>query len=174
MVKPRTLGLAVLSTFTLLGCGGSPTEPREMTIERAALKLEVLPQQVVAVRSSDPGFAMEASVVMVARETAGVAAFFNGFNVRVTHEGTGASNYAPIVRLNTVGTVPAGGSVEVPFRVQLSSTGPYRAKVFLTATDAGGPASTGQNGLQPGSWLNGSPADPTTFESSEFRILPPQ
>jgi hypothetical protein len=118
-----------------------------MVVQRALVKL-ILPQQVVAVPSTDTAFAMEATIPMVLTETAGVAAFFNGFAVSVRDESNGTSRYAPIVRLNTVGTVPAGGSVEVPFRVQLSGAGPYRAKVILTVTDAGDPE-VGSTGARP-------------------------
>lgn len=173
MTLSRTLAIPALLALPILGCGGasSPTAPK---VARATVKFSV-PAQIVATASTDARYTLEATVPLVARETAGQsAAFFNGFAVRAIDEASGTSSYLQIVRLNTTGTIPAGGSVEIPFRAFLPGKGSYRAKVILQATDAGGPAGSGDNGLPAGSWLSGTATDSTTFESDEFRILPPQ
>jgi hypothetical protein len=77
-----------------------------------------------------------------------------------------------LVRTKSVETIPGGGSVEIPFRVYLSSTGTYRMKVTLDTWDAGAPAGTGNSGSFQ-LWDNPRSGERTQF-SGEFRILPPQ
>jgi hypothetical protein len=78
--------------------------------------------------------------------------------------------------LNSTDTIPAGAGVAIPLRVYLPGNGPYRARVVLDASDAGGPSGTVTTGGVPadGSGVNLSVAVRTTLESNEFRILPPQ
>ena len=166
--------LVILAHFVVpaVGCGkASPTQPN---IVRAVVEFSI-PQQVVAV-PTDPPYAMEATIPLVARESAGVTAYIYQLSVKTTDEATGGTSYPQIVRLNPTGTIPAGSSVEIPLRVYLPSNGPYRARVILAASDAGGPAGTVPTGGIPaeGSGINMNVWERTTFESDEFRILPPQ
>ena len=167
-----TLAVVALSALAVGGCGNSSlTKPK---IVRALVKLSI-PQQVVAV-PTDPPYAMEATIPLVARESAGVNAYIYQLYVKTTDEATGATGYPQIVRLNPTGTIPAGSSVEIPLRVSLIGHGPYRARVILDASDAGGPSGTVPVGGVPadGSGVNLFASERTTFESDELRILPPQ
>jgi hypothetical protein len=172
MKQLRTLGVLALFAVPAVGCGNS--SPTQSKIVRALVKFSI-PQQVVAV-PTDPPYAMEATIPLVARESAGVTAYIYQLSVKTTDEATGGTSYPQIVRLNPTGTIPAGSSVEIPLRVYLPSNGPYRARVILAASDAGGPAGTVPTGGIPadGSGINLSVWEQTTFESDEFRILPPQ
>jgi hypothetical protein len=167
-----TLAPLALSALTVGGCGNSsPTQPK---IVRAVVKFSI-PQQVVAVPTGPPN-AMEATIPLVARESGGVTAYIYQLYVKTTDEATGGTSYPQIVLLNPTATIPAGSSVDIPFRVYLPSNGPYRARVILNASDSGGPAGTVPTGgiLADGSGQNLSASETTTFESAEFRILPPQ
>lgn len=167
-----TLGALALCVVQAVGCGNSsPTQPK---IVRALVTLS-LPQQVVAV-PADPPYAMEVTIPLVARESAGVTAYIYVLSVKTTDEATGAISYPQVTRLNPTTTIPAGGSVEIPLRVSLPGSGPYRAKAVLEASDAGGPAGTVATGGIPadGSGINMNVSERTTFESGEVRILPPQ
>lgn len=168
MKRLRTFGILALFAAPAVGCGNSsPTAPKP-----ASAVVEFgLPQQVVAVPSTDPGYVLEATIPVVLSETGGVDAYINMLGVRMTDEATGGTHYPPIVRLNSVGKVPARGSVEITIRVYLSSTGTYRAKVLLDAW-AQTQASTAAGAFQ--IWDNGLTGARTPFESQEFRILPPQ
>lgn len=165
-----TLALFVVPT---VGCGNSSL-PTRTTIPRAVVKLS-LPQQVVAVPSTDPRFAMEATVPMVASESAGLSAYIYQWRVEATDEATGVTSSPEVFRDRSVETIPAGGSVEIPFRVGLSSRGTYRTRVTLDVTDSGGPSGTVSTGGVPaeGSGIN-LPASERSSFSAEFRILPPQ
>jgi hypothetical protein len=168
MKHPWTLGILALFAVAAVGCGNS--SPTEAKRPNAVVKFG-LPLQVVAVPSTDPGYALEATIPMVVSETGGVDAYINMLGVKATDEATGVTSYPPIVRSKSVGKIPAGGSVEIPLRVYLSGTGTYRAKVLLDAwaqTQAG--TSAGAFEL----WDNGRTGERTPFESQEFRILPPQ
>ena len=154
MKRLWTLGiLAAVFGVPGVGCGNSspPTAARPAS---AVVKF-TLPQQVVAVPSADPGYVLEATIPVVLGETGGVDAYINMLGVTVTNEATGGTHYPPIVRLNSVGKVPAGGSVEITIRVFLSSSGTYRAKVLLDAW-AQTQASTAAGAFQ--IWTTGAPA----------------
>jgi hypothetical protein len=140
-------------------------------IARALVRLS-FPERVVAVPSTDSQFAMEASVPMVASESAGVNAYIYSMLVEATDEATAATSRAHFVLTKSVETIPGGGSVEIPFRVYLSSTGTYRVKVTLDTSDAGAPAGTGNAGSFT-LWDNPRSGERSLF-SGEFRILPPQ
>lgn len=168
MKQPRTLGILALLAVPAMGCGNSsPTATKPAS---AVVKFS-LPQQVVAVPSTDPAYAVEATVPVILSETGGVDAYINMLGVQATDEATGVTRYPPIVRLESVGKVPAGGSIAVTLRVYLSNTGTYRAKVLLDAW-AQTQASTSAGAFQ--LWDNGRTGERTPFESEEFRILPPQ
>jgi hypothetical protein len=172
MKQLRTLAILALFALPAVGCGNS--SPTETTSPRAVVKFS-LPQQVVAVPSTDPAYVLEATIPMVVSETGGVDAYINMLGVKATDEATGVTSYPPIVRLSSAGKIPAGGSVEIPLRVYLSSTGTYSAKVLLDAwaQAQSGTVSTGSAGsLQ--LWDNARTGERTPFESGEFRILPPQ
>jgi hypothetical protein len=168
-----TLGIPALFAVASVACGHSstPTAPKN---SRALVKLS-LPERVVAVPSADPRFAMEATIPMVASESAGVSAYINQWRVEATDEATGVTSYPLVFRDTLVETIPAGGSVKIPFRVGLSSRGTYRAKVTLDTADAGGPSGTVPTGGVPanGSGINLSAAVQSQV-SGDFRILPPQ
>ena len=167
-----TLGILALFVVPAVGCGdSSPTELREPKIARATVKLS-LPERVVAVPSTDSRFAMEALVPMVASESAGVNAYIYSMGVEATDEATGATSRAHFINAKAVETIPGGGSVEIPFRVYLSSTGTYRMRVTLDTWDAGAPAGTGNAGSFQ-LWDNARSGERSLF-SGEFRILPPQ
>jgi hypothetical protein len=170
MKRLWTLGVLALFAVPAVGCG-SPTELREPKIARAFVKLS-FPERVVALPSTDSQFAMEASVPMVASESAGVNAYIDSMAVEATDEAIGATSRAHFVRTKSVEAIPGGGSVEIPFRVYLSSTGTYRMKVTLDTWDAGPPAGTGNAGSFQ-LWDNPRSGERTQF-SAEFRILPPQ
>lgn len=169
MKRPWTLGILAIVGLAEVGCGNSspPTAARPAS---TVVKF-TLPQQVVAVPSTDPGYALEATIPVVLRETGGVDAYINMLGIKMTDEATGVTHYPPIVRLNSVGKVPAGGSVEITIRVYLASTATYRAKVLLDAWSQT-QASTAAGAFQ--TWDNGLTGARTPFESEEFRILPPQ
>ena len=140
-----TLAPLALSALAVGSCGNSsPTQPN---IVRAVVKFSI-PQQVVA-GPTDPPYAMEATIPLVVRESAGVTAFIYQVYVKTTDEATEGFSYPQMVRLNPTETIPAGSSVEIPFRVYLPSNGPYRAGVVLNASDAGGPAGTVPTGGLP-------------------------
>jgi hypothetical protein len=165
-----TLLILALFVVRAVGCGkASPTQPNSV---RAVVKFSI-PQQLVAV-PTDPPYAMEATIPLVATESAGVTAYIYQLSVKTTDEATGGISYPRIVRLNPTATIPAGGSVEIPLRVYLPGNGPYRAIVILSASDAGGPAGTVPTGGIPVDGSNMNVWERTTFESDEFRILPPQ
>jgi len=144
MKRLWTPGVLSLFAVAAVGCG-SPNELRPPNIARALVKLS-FPEQVVAVPSTDSQYAMEASVAMVASESAGVKAYINAMGVEVTDEATGTNSRAHFVLAGSVEAIPAGGSVGIPFRVYLSSTGTYRVKVTLDTSDAGPPSGTGNAG----------------------------
>jgi hypothetical protein len=172
MRQSWTRAILALLVVPAVGCGNSsPTQPK---IVRALVTFSI-PQQVVCV-PADPPYAMEVTVPLVARESAGVTAYIYMLSIKTTDEATGETSYPQTVRLNPTGTIPAGSSVEIPLRVSLPSKGPYRAKVVLDASDAGGSAGTVPTGGIPadGSGINMNVWERTTFESGEFRILPPQ
>jgi hypothetical protein len=173
MARVWTLVVTAALAVGAVGCGGSSPTHRS-TIARAVVKFSI-PQQVVAV-PTDPPNAMEATIPVVARESAGVKAYIYQISVKATDEATGETSNPQVVRLNPTEIIPAGGSVEIPLRVYLPGSGPYRARVVLDASDAGGPSGTVPTGGVPadGSGVNLSVAVRTTFESDEFRILPPQ
>ena len=101
----------------------------------AFLKLS-LPEQVVAVPSADSRFAMEAAIPMVVSEVAGVSATISGFASEAANEATGVSSTPYLTVTPAWGnTIPAGGTVEVPFRLGLASAGTYRARVTIGGWD---------------------------------------
>ena len=157
----------------MVGCGNST--PTQEKTKRALVKLS-LPQQVVAVPSADPRYAMEATVSMVASESAGVNAYIYQWHVAVTDEATGIISYLVVSQDRPVEIIPAGRSVEIPFRVGLSKTGTYRGRVTLDTVDYGGPSGTAPTGAVPaeGSGTNLPAGERSTFSSGDFRILPPQ
>ena len=168
-----TLGILALFAVPAVGCGnGSP--PTKATIPRASVKLSI-PAQVVAAPSTDPRFAMEATIPMVASESAGLNAYIYQWRVEATDEATGVTSSPVVFHDKSVETIPAGGSVEIPFRVGLSSRATYRTRVTLDVTDSGGPSGTVPVGGVPaeGSGIN-LPATERSSFSAEFRILPPQ
>jgi hypothetical protein len=168
-----TIGILALFAVPAVGCGNS--SPTQMKVPRAAVKLS-LPQQVVAVPSTDPRFAMEATIPMIASESAGVSAYINQWRVEATDEATGVTSYPVVFQDGSVETIPAGRSVEIPFRVGLSSRGTYRTRVTLDITDAGGPSGTVPTGGVPaeGSGINLSATEHSQVSGNEFHILPPQ
>jgi hypothetical protein len=170
MKRLWTPGILALFAVAAVGCG-DPNELRPPNIARALVRLS-FPERVVAVPSTDSQFAMEASVPMVARESAGVKAYVNAMGVEATDETTGATTRAHFVLARPVEAIPAGGSVEVPFRMYLATTGTYRVKVTLDTSDAGPPAGTGNSGSFT-LWDNPSSGE-RTLVSGEFRLLPPQ
>lgn len=170
MKQSWTLGILAFFAVAAVGCG-SPTELREPKIARALVKLS-FPERVVAVPSTDSQFAMEASVPMVAGESGGVNAYIATMGVEATDEATGATSRPHFVRANSAETIPAGGSVEIPFRVYLPSTGTYRMKVTLDTWDAGPPPGTGNSGSNQ-LWDNPRSGERTQC-SGVFRLLPPQ
>jgi hypothetical protein len=165
----------ILAFFAVpaVGCGNA-SPPTQIAIPRALVKLS-LPEQVVAVPSTDPRFAMEATIPMVASESAGRSAYIYQWRVEATDEATGVTSSPAVFRDKSVETIPARGSVEIPFRVCLSSRGTYRTRVTLDTTDSGGPSGTVPTGGVPaeGSGIN-LPATERSSFSAEFRILPPQ
>jgi hypothetical protein len=167
MTWPRSFGVMSLAVL-LAGCGGSkaPSQPTVRTVLRLSVS-----QQVTAVPSTDPRYAAEALIDMAATETAGVTAYINGFTVKATDEASGAVSYPQVVRLNTTSTIPAGGSVALPFRVLLAGSGTYRARVSLRVTDAGGPVGTVPTGGVAADGTGSYTGEATTFESPEIRIL---
>jgi hypothetical protein len=170
MKRLWTPGILALFAVAAVGCG-NPNELRPPNIARALVKLS-FPERVVAVPSTDSQFAMEASVPMVASESAGVTAYIYAMGVEATDEATGATNRAHFVLAKPVETIPGGGRAEVPFRVYLSDTGTYRVKVTLDTSDAGAPAGTGNAGSFI-LWDNQRSGE-RTLVSGEFRLLPPQ
>jgi hypothetical protein len=169
MKRLWTLGILAVVGFAGVDCGNS-TPPTAARPASTVVKF-TLPQQVVAVPSTDPGYALEATIPVVLTESGGVDAYINMLGMTVTNEATGGTHYPPIVRLNSVGKVPAGGSVEITMRVYLASPGTYRAKVLLDAWSQT-QASTAAGAFQ--IWDNGQTGARTPFESQEFRILPPR
>jgi hypothetical protein len=172
MARLRTPGLMALAAAPLLGCGNSTTPTQAPTV-RALVRISV-PQQVAAEPSTDPRYAAEATISIVASESAGVGAYIAQVNVRATDEATGVSIYPPMVRLNATQTVPARGSVELPLRVYLPTSGSYRARVILKTYDAGGPAGTVPTGGLPADGSVTYSGEPSNVESEDFEILPPQ
>jgi len=117
-----TLGILALFAVPAVGCGNSsPAQPK---IVRALVTFS-MPQRIVAV-PTDPAYAMEVTVPLVVRESAGVTAYIYMLSVRTTDEATGAISYPQVVR----------------------------------AVERSG--------------INMDVSERTTFESGEFRILPPQ
>lgn len=170
MRRTSAVGISALLAVAGLGCGNS-SELREPTIARALVRLS-FPERVVAVPSSDPQFAMEASVPMVASESAGVNAYIYSMGVEATDEASGSTIRVPFVRGNSIGTVPARSSVEIPFRVYLPAIATYRIKVSMDTYDDGQPPGTGNSGSLV-LWDNPRSSD-RTLVTGEFRLLPPQ
>jgi len=173
MTRSWTLAAVALPALAMVGCGNSSSTP---TLPPRALVKLTFPEPIVAVPSTDSGFAMEASVPMVASETAGVNAYPYQMRVETTAEATGVTNYAKFVVTESVEKIPAGGSVEIPFRVYLSSMGPHRAKVLLDTTDASTPVGvpTGSAAAALEVLWGTVPTGERGQWSGEFRILPPQ
>ena len=168
MTRSWTLVAVALWAVATVGCGNSPSAPTRN--ETAVLRL-TFPDPVVAAPSSDPRFALEATVPMVITETSGDGgACISYFQVGIDDAATGvAASPRPIVTFADprfrIGSQPpaplcfgAGKSVEAPFRVSLPSTGTFRVVVTLTAWTA-----------IPNSMYN----EYTNF-IGEFRIVPPQ
>jgi len=168
MKQLGTLGILALVAVPAVGCGNS--SPTQINIPRALIKLS-LPEHVVAVPSTDSSFAMEATIPMVASETAGVGAQIEGVRVEVTDEATGVRSTAVVSRTTPVEHISARGTVELPFRAYVKSTATYRATVTLSVWDDGAPANTGSGDLPLG--VNPRSGERSQF-SGGFRILPPQ
>ena len=169
MKQSWTLGILALFVVPAVGCGNS-SPPTQINIPRAFVKLS-LPERVVAVPSTDSRFAMEVAIPMVVSETAGVGAQIEGVGVEVTDEATGVRSNAVVSRTTPVEHISARGTVELPFRVYVTSTATYRATVTLYVWDDGAPSSTGAGDVQ--LWVNPRSGERSQF-SGEFRILPPQ
>ena len=105
MKRPWTLGILAIVGLAGVDCGNSspPTAARPAS---TVVKF-TLPQQVVTVPSTDPGYVLEATIPVVLREMGGVDAYINMLGIKTTDEATGVTHYPPIVRLNSVGKVPA-------------------------------------------------------------------
>jgi len=172
MTRSWTLAAITLSAVAMAGCGNSSETPSKPP--RALVKLS-LPAQVVAVPSTDSSFAMEAAIPMVASETAGVGAQIQQVGVEVTDEATGVRSRAVVSRTTPVEHIPAGATVELPFRVYVKSTATYRATVTLDVWDDGTPGGTVMTGSAGAGqlWDNQRSGERSLF-SGEFRILPPQ
>jgi hypothetical protein len=168
MKQLRTLGILALFAVPAVGCGNS--SPTQINIPRALIKLS-LPEHVVGVPSTDSGFAMEAAIPMIASETAGVGAQIERVGVEVTDEATGVRSNAVVSRTTPVEHISARATVELPFRVYVTSTATYRATVTLYVWDDGAPSSTGAGDVQ--LWVNPRSGERSQF-NGEFRILPPQ
>lgn len=165
MKRLWTLGVL----FAAIGCGNSsPTT--QTTIPRAFITLS-LPERVVAVPSTDSGFAMEAAIPMVLSEKSGVGAQIEGVGVEVTDEATGVRSTAVVSRATPVEHISARGTVELPLRVYVMSAATYRATVTLYVWDDGAPSSTGSGDLP--LYVNQRSGERSQF-SGDFRLLPPQ
>jgi len=144
------LGILALFSVPAVGCGNSSAT--QTFPPMASLKLS-LPEQVVAVPSTDSRFAMEAAIPMVVSEVAGVSATISGFVSEATNEATGVTSTPYLTVTPAWGnTIPAGGTVELPFRLGLARAATYRARVTIGVWDGRA----------------------QTFAIGEFRILPPQ
>ena len=120
--------------------------------------------------STDPTFAMEAAIPMVASETAGVGAQIERLGAEVTDEATGVRSSAVVSRTTPAAHIAAHGTAELPFHVYVKSTATYRATVTLFVWDDGAPANTGSGDLPLD--VNQRSGERSQF-SGEVRILPP-